>query len=73
LFIFGTFEKDCYKMKFTNPIYLDNTRTTKVDERVLHSMLPYFTKIYGNASSNHDFEKQTNSYKKLFRKKILNY
>jgi cysteine desulfurase len=35
--------------------YLDNASTTKVDERVLSEMLPYFTEFYGNASSNHSY------------------
>ncbi|MEA5595831.1 IscS subfamily cysteine desulfurase [Rivularia sp. UHCC 0363] len=33
------------------PIYLDCHSTTPVDERVLNTMLPYFTEHFGNASS----------------------
>jgi cysteine desulfurase len=39
-------------------IYFDNASTTKVDSRVLEVMLPYFSEIYGKASSNHDFGKK---------------
>lgn len=35
--------------------YLDNASTTKVDSRVLNEMLPYFTTMFANASSNHKF------------------
>lgn len=35
-------------------VYFDNASTTKVDEKVVREMLPYFSEIFGNASSQHD-------------------
>lgn len=36
-------------------IYLDNSATTRVDDRVLEAMLPYLRDRFGNASSVHTF------------------
>ena len=37
------------------PIYLDHNATAPLDPRVLETMLPYFTRDFGNPSSLHSF------------------
>ena len=42
-------------------IYLDNNATTKIDERVLDAMMPYFTDEYANPSSMYNFSKKASN------------
>ncbi len=51
-------------------IYLDNAATTKVDEKVLKEMLPYFTEKYANASSTHSFGQDAKNALEKSRKVI---
>ena len=51
-------------------IYLDNNATTKVDEKVLEKMLPYFSQYYGNPSSMYDFGGKTSKVIKDAREQI---
>src|SRR5262244_4015732 len=39
-------------------VYLDNSASTRVDHEVMQAMLPYFTEVYGNASSTHQYGQQ---------------
>ena len=50
--------------------YLDSASTTKVDERVLKIMLPYFTDHYGNASSNHAMGRRAKDAVEVSRNKV---
>lgn len=63
-------------MSQSKPIYLDHHATTPVDNRVLEAMLPYFTEIYGNASSiDHEYGNEASQAVETARKhvaKILN-
>jgi len=51
-------------------IYLDNSATTPVDERVLESMKPFFNRIFGNASSLHKFGQEAKRSMEGSREKI---
>lgn len=42
-----------FSLQKINEVYLDSAATTKVDERVVKEMTPYYLEKYGNASSTH--------------------
>jgi cysteine desulfurase len=50
-------------------VYLDNSATTVVDSEVIKEMQPYFSDIYGNASSFHYFGRQAKTALDNARKK----
>ena len=52
------------------PIYLDSAATTPVDSRVLDAMYPYFSEIFGNASSNHIYGLQAKKAIEIARTQV---
>ena len=52
------------------PVYLDNNATTKVDDRVVATMLPYFTQQFGNPSSIHSFGADVGGAVRAARKQV---
>jgi len=53
-----------------NRIYLDNAATTSLSSEVLNEMMPYFTNIYGNASSLHSFGREARTALDTARERI---
>jgi len=53
-----------------NRIYLDNAATTAVSPEVLEAMLPYFTQVYGNASSIHSTGRDARRAVEAARKQV---
>lgn len=51
-------------------VYLDNNATTRLDDKVFESMIPYFKEEYGNAFSLHLFGKKTGKAVRESREEI---
>ena len=51
-------------------LYLDNAATTKVDPKVLESMIPFLSGTYGNPSSIHSFGRESKAAIEKSRKKV---
>ena len=60
-------------MKDLKLVYLDNNATTKVDEKVLEEMLPYFSQYYGNPSSIYEFGGKNSKAIKEAREQIKDF
>ena len=60
-------------MMSQNLIYLDNNATTKVDEKVVEAMLPYFSEEYGNPSSIYDLAHTANTAVRHSREAIKEF
>lgn len=54
-------------------VYMDHSATTPVKPEVVEAMLPYFTEIYGNASSVHAFGREARKGVMSARQTIADY
>jgi len=57
-------------MTFQRKVYMDHAATTPVDPKVVEAMLPYFTEIYGNASSLHSFGREAHNSMEEARSRV---
>jgi cysteine desulfurase len=51
-------------------VYLDNNATTKIDPRVLETMMPYLTEYYGNPSSIHKLGARVGQAMEIAREQV---
>lgn len=55
-----------------NRIYFDHSATTPTSKEVLEEMLPFFTDIYGNGSSQHFHGREAGKYIDIARRQVAN-
>lgn len=53
-----------------NRIYFDHSATTPTSEEVVKEMLPFFTDIYGNGSSQHSHGREAGKYIDIARRQV---
>jgi cysteine desulfurase len=53
-------------------VYLDHAATTAVDPRVVEAMLPYWTEVYGNASSIYSVGREARKAMEESRRQVAN-
>ena len=53
-----------------NRIYFDHQATTPTSKEVLNEMLPFFTDIYGNGSSQHYHGREAGKYIDIARRQV---
>ncbi len=51
-------------------VFMDHSSTSKVDDKVIDAMLPYFSKYYGNPSSIHWFGREAHDAVDMSRKNV---
>jgi cysteine desulfurase len=54
-------------------VYLDYSASTPTDPRVVEAMMPYFTEIFGNASSTHSFGRKAEDAIEAARRTVAKY
>ena len=57
-------------MRISRQVYLDHSASTPVDPRVLDSMLPYFSDVFGNPTSSHRFGREAERAIELARESV---